>query len=58
MATEKKLIRLEQAALNAIVAKHEAFRQSRAGGLRANLANHDLSKLVLRGHDLSHADFS
>ena len=55
---EKKVVRLTQAELDKIIAKHELFRHGATGGARASLAHHDLSKLSLRGKDMSHADFT
>ena len=54
----QELVKLDQPVLNAIIAKHELFRQGRAGGARAKMAHHDLSKLSFKGRDLAHADFT
>jgi uncharacterized protein YjbI with pentapeptide repeats len=56
--TSDSLVKLDQAALDVIIAKHELFRQGRSGGSRALLRCHDLSQLVLRGCNLSNADFT
>lgn len=52
------LTSIDQAELDKIIAKHEAFRLGRSNGVRATLAHYDLSHLVFRGRDLSHADFT
>ena len=58
MSDEKRLISIDQAALNEIARKHAMFRTARLGGARASLARHDLSYLNLVGQDFSHADFT
>ncbi len=61
MAKEKDtetLTKLDQDALDKVVALHEAFRQGRTKGVRAKLAHHDLSGLSLKGRDMSYADFT
>jgi uncharacterized protein YjbI with pentapeptide repeats len=55
---EVPLIKLDQAALDIIVAQHKLYRENRPGGKRAVLVRHDLSGLVLCGCDLAYADFS
>jgi len=52
------LTALDQVELDKIIAKHEAFRAGRSNGVRATLAHYDLSHLMFRGRDLSHADFT
>jgi uncharacterized protein YjbI with pentapeptide repeats len=47
-----------QGELDAIFAKHERYVRRAPGGLKANLAFHDLNSLNLDGRDLSEADFS
>ncbi|MFX8262671.1 pentapeptide repeat-containing protein, partial [Acinetobacter baumannii] len=50
--------KLTQSQLNAILLRHQAFRKSQPGGVRANLKMRDLSHLDLSGIDLSDADLS
>ena len=52
------LTTIDQAELDKIIARHEAFRQGRSNGARAMLAHYDLSHLVFRGRDMAHADFT
>src|ERR1700730_4076477 len=55
---DKKLIRLTQAEVDAIVHKHESYSLGRMGGVRANFSYHDLSNLSLAKRDLSDANFT
>ncbi len=59
MAEEKApLTTIDQAELDKIIARHEAFRMGRSNGAWAQLAHYDLSRLNFANHDLSHADFT
>ncbi|MDD5587378.1 MAG: pentapeptide repeat-containing protein [Alphaproteobacteria bacterium] len=58
MAESGTLTNVDQAELDNIIARHEAFRRGRSNGARAVLAHHDLSHLSFRGRDMSHADFT
>ena len=50
--------KLTQSQLNVILHRHQAFRKSQPGGVRANLKLRDLSHLDLSNIDLSDADLS
>ena len=58
MSDSRPLTRIEQGELDTIVQKHAMFRTARLGGVRAILAQYDLSNLSMRGMDLSHADLT
>lgn len=49
---------IDQAELDAIIAKHVAFKAGRANGVRAVLQHYDLSGLSFNKTDLSNADFT
>ncbi len=49
---------LSQQDMLQILRKHDAFLRRRAGGVRAMLKFHDISRLDLEGRDLSEADLA
>ncbi|MBI3420169.1 MAG: pentapeptide repeat-containing protein [Proteobacteria bacterium] len=55
---QKNLAPIGQQELDEMVKKHGAFLEARVGGSRAVLAYRNLSNLILRGVNLSSADFS
>ena len=52
------LVKISQADLDIIIARHVLFLRQRAGGKRALLANHDLTGLAFHAGNLSQADFT
>ncbi len=55
---DEELTLISQAELDEIIARHEAFKNGRANGLRAVLQHCDLSGLSFKGRDMSNADFT
>jgi len=49
---------IDQPELDVIIAKHMAFKDGRASGVRALLRHYDLSGLSFKGMDMSNADMS
>ena len=54
----KNLAKPSRDALVEALRRHEWFRISRPGGMRASLIDHDLAGVTLAGHDLSHANLT
>jgi uncharacterized protein YjbI with pentapeptide repeats len=52
------LAKLDQAALDVIIAQHKLYRESKPNGRQASIIRQDLTGLVFCGCDLSYADFS
>jgi uncharacterized protein YjbI with pentapeptide repeats len=52
------VVRFSQQQLDVIIKKHENYATGRMGGVRANLAHHDLSSLSFAGKNMADADFT
>ena len=57
-ALAPEMVKLDQAEVDAICAKHDRLWSSKPGGARAVFAWKDISDIDLRGRNLSDADFT